>query len=172
MPRVYQSPVKETTRKAPLESPHHHPPYQLLHAAEGAAHTAAAEKARHTAAKEAAQVDTPRETESDTPSDTHTPPDTDNPTEIQAASDKPSLDNAAHVGTMSGPPSGMDPSQMPPTTSTLVSVVPPTHPLPRPSGGCSACFSLCALLVGTSLPNLRLLVLSGSDISAQKAKNL
>jgi len=130
MPRVYQSPVKETTRKAPLESPHPHPPYQLLHAAEGAAHTVAAKKARHTAAKEATQVDTPRETEPDTPSDTHTPPDTDNPTEIQAAFDKPSPDNAAHVGTMLGPPSGMDLSvtSMPPTTSTLVSVVPPTHP--------------------------------------------
>ena len=69
MPRVYRSPVKVTTRKATLESPHPHPPYQALHDVEDAAQ-AAAEEGRHTAA----QIDTP--------SDTHTPPDTENPTKI------------------------------------------------------------------------------------------
>jgi len=39
MPRVYRSPVKETTHKAPLESPY--PPYQAQPAAEEAAHTEA-----------------------------------------------------------------------------------------------------------------------------------
>ena len=129
MPRVYRSPVKETTRKAPLESPHPHPPYQPLHAAEDAAaaeetaHTAVVEEARHIVAEEAAQADTPRETEHDTPSDTYTPPDTDNPTEIQvapdnAAPDTPALDNVAHAGNVSGPPSGIDPS---------VTSIPPQH---------------------------------------------
>jgi len=73
----------------------------------------AAEEPRHTAAEEAAQADTPRETEHDTPGDTHTPPDSDNPSEIQAAPDTPAPDtpapdNAAHTGTVSGPSSGMD----------------------------------------------------------------
>jgi len=77
MPRVYRSPVKVTTRKATLESPHPHPPYQALHDVEDAAQ-AAAEEGRHTAA----QIDTPRQTDVDTPSDTHTPPDTENPTKI------------------------------------------------------------------------------------------
>jgi len=121
MPRVYQSPVKETSRQAPLESPHPHPPYQPLHAAEDAAQATAAEDA--CAAEEAAQADIPRETESDTPGDTHTPPDTDNPGEIQAAPDTtaphtPAPDNVAHVGTMAGPQSGMDPS---------VTSIPPQH---------------------------------------------
>jgi len=71
MPRVYRSPVKETSRKAPLESPHPHPPNKPLH-------FAAAEEARHTTAEEAVQAYTPPETEPDTPGDTHTSPDTDN----------------------------------------------------------------------------------------------
>jgi len=102
-----------------MESPLPHPPYQPLHiaedavqvvAAEDAAHTAAAEEAQHTAAEEAAQVDIPRESKHDTPGDIHTPPDTDNPAEIQAAIDNAAPDNVAHVGTVSGPPSRMDPS--------------------------------------------------------------
>jgi len=106
MPRVYQSPVKETSRKAPLESSRPHPPYQPLHAAE---------EARHTAAEEAAQADIPRQIELDTPSDTHTPHDTDNPAEIQAAPDThvphtTAPDNVAHAGTVEGPQYGMDPS--------------------------------------------------------------
>ena len=114
MSRVYWSPVKETSRKAPLESPHPHPPYQALHDDEEGRHTAA-EEARHTAVEKAAQVDIPRQTEPDTPSDTHTPPDTENPAEFQAAPDNAALhttapDNAAHAGTVSGPLSGMDPS--------------------------------------------------------------
>jgi len=115
MPRVYRSSVKDTTRKAPLESPHPQPPYQPLHAAEDAA---VAEEARHTVAEEIARSDTPRETEHDTPGDTHTPPDTDNPAEIQVAPDTPAPDNAAHTGIVSGPPSGMDPS---------VTSIPPQH---------------------------------------------
>jgi len=116
MPRVYRSPVKETSRKAPLESPRPHPPYQPLHAAEDAAHTAAVEEARHTAAaEEAAQADIHRQTEPDTPGDTHTPLDTDNPPEIQATLDTPAPhtpapDNISHAGTVAGPQSGMDPS--------------------------------------------------------------
>jgi len=91
-------------------------------AAEEARHDAA-EEPRHTTAEEAAQADTPRETEHDTPGDTHTPPDTDNPAEIQAAPDTPAPDtpapdNVAHTGTMSGPSSGMDPS---------VTSIPPQH---------------------------------------------
>jgi len=110
MPRVYQSPVKVTTRKAPLESPHPHPPYQALHDDEEGRHTAA-EEARHTAAQ------------ADTPGDSHTPPDTENPAEFQAAPDNAALhttapDNAAHAGTVSGPLSGMDPS---------VTSIPPQH---------------------------------------------
>jgi len=118
MPRVYQSPVKVTTRKAPLEIPHPHPPYQAMHDAEEGRRTAA-EEARHTAA----QADTPRQTKADTPGDTHTPLDTENPAEIQAAPDNaalhtPAPDNAAHAGTVSGPLSGMDPS---------VTSIPPQH---------------------------------------------
>ena len=78
----------------------------------------AAEEPRHTAAEEAAQADTPRETEPDTHGDTHTPPDTDNLAEIQAAPDTPTPDNAAHVGTVAGPQSGMDP---------YVTSIPPQH---------------------------------------------
>jgi len=49
----------------------------------------------------------------------------------------------------------------------------PTLPRPRQAkGGHSASFSLCALPVGADLPNLSLSVLSGWDISTQKAKNL
>jgi len=118
MSRVYWSPVKETSRKAPLESPHPHPPYQPLHAAEDAAHTAAAEEARHTAVEKAAQVDIPRQTEPDTPSDTHTLPDTDSPVEIQSAPDTPAPHNAAHAGTVAGPQSGMVP---------YVTLIPPQH---------------------------------------------
>jgi len=102
MPRVYRSSVKETTRKALLERPHPHRPYK--------AHVAAEEEAAHTAAEEAAQADTPVETKPDTPGDTHTPPDTNTPAEIQADTRAP--DNVAHAGTVSGPPSGMDPSVM------------------------------------------------------------
>jgi len=52
---------------------------------------------------------TPGETEHDTPGDTHTPLDTNNPAEIQSApdnatSDTPAPDNAAHAGIVSGPP--------------------------------------------------------------------
>jgi len=94
-----------------MESPLPHTSYQPLHVAEDAVQVVAAEDAAHTAAaEEAAQVDIPRETKHDTPGDTHTPPDTDNPAEIQAAIDNAALDNVAHVGTVSGPPSGMDPS--------------------------------------------------------------
>jgi len=112
-----------------LESPCPHPPYLPLHAAQAATaaedvvHTAAAEEARHaateearhTATEEAAQADIPRQTELDTLGDTHTPPDTDNPAEIQAASDTfaphtPAPDNVAHDGTVAGPQSGMDSS--------------------------------------------------------------
>jgi len=111
MSRVYRSPIKETSRKAPLESPHPYPPYQPLH-------FAAAEEARHTTAEEAAHADTPRETEPDTPGDTHTSPDTDNLAEIQAVPDNAAPDNAAHAGTVSGRLSGMDPS---------VTSIPPQH---------------------------------------------
>ena len=115
-----------------MESPHPHPPYQPLHAAEDAAHTAVEEEARHNVVEEAAQADTPRETEPDTPGDSHTPTDSDNPDEIQDAPDTPTPhthapDNAAHAGTVSGPPSGMDPSVMsiPPATLTLQVSCPP-----------------------------------------------
>jgi len=103
MPHVYRSPVKETSRKTPLESPHPHLPYQPLHAieaaAQDAAHGAAAEEARHTVAEEA-----------DTPGDTHIHHDTDNPAEIQAASDTPAPHTPAHAGIVAGPQSGMDSS--------------------------------------------------------------
>jgi len=104
MPRVYRSPVKEASRKAPLESLCPHPPYQPLHAAEDAT----VEEARHTAAEEVAQANIPRQTEPDIPGDTHTPPGTDNPAEIQAAPNTPAPhtpapDNVAHVGTVAGP---------------------------------------------------------------------
>jgi len=166
MSRVYRSSVKETTRKALLESPHPHRPYQ--------AHAVAEEEAAHTAVveEEAAQVDTRVETEPDTPGDTDTPPDTDTLAEIQA--DTPAPDNAAHASIVSGPPSGMDPS----VTSIPRNINPsksraPTLPQPRLAiRSCSACFSLRALLVGADLPNLSLSVLSGSDISGQNAKNL
>ena len=98
MPRVYRSSVKETTRKALLERPHPHRPYK--------AHVATEEEAAHTTAEEAAQADTPVETKPDTPGDTHTPPDTNTPAEIQADTRAP--DNVAHAGTVSAPPSGMD----------------------------------------------------------------
>jgi len=116
MPRFYLSLVKETTRKALLESPHPHRPYQAHDVAEEeAAHTATAEEAAHSAVEEAAQAHTPVQTELDTPGDTHTPPDTD------TSADTPAPDNAAHAnhaGTVSGPPSGMDPS---------VTSIPPQH---------------------------------------------
>jgi len=104
MPRVYRSSVKETTRKAPLESPHPHPPYQAHTAAEEeAAHTVAAEEAAHTAAvEEAAQADTLVETEPDTLGDIHIPHDVDTSAEIQA--DTPAPD------TVSSPSFGIDPS--------------------------------------------------------------
>ena len=76
-----------------------------MHDAEEGRRTAA-EEARHTAAQ------------ADTPGDTHTPPDTDNPAEIQVAPDTPAPDNVAHVGTVSGPLYGMDPS---------VTSIPPQH---------------------------------------------
>jgi len=175
MSRVYRSSVKETTRKALLESPHPHRPYQAHAVAEEeAAHTAVAEEeaAHSAAAEEAAQVDTRVETEPDTPGDTHTPPDTDTPAEIQA--DTPAPDNAAHASIVSGPPSGMDPSvTLIPRNINPSKSRAPTLPQPRLAiRSCSACFSLRALLVGAGLPNLSLSVLSGSDISGQNAKNL
>ena len=113
MPQVYQSPVKETTHKTLLESPHPHRPYQAhavaeeevahIVAAKEADHSTAVEEAAHSAAEEAAQAHTPVQTEPDTPGDTHIPPDTDSPAEIQA--DTPAPDNAAHAGTVLGPPS-------------------------------------------------------------------
>ena len=86
-------------------------------------HATAQDAARHAAAEEAAQADTPREIEADTHGDTHTPPDTDNLAEIQAAPDNaapdtPARDNAAPAGTVSGPLSGMEPS---------VTTIPPQH---------------------------------------------
>jgi len=69
MTRVYRSSVNETTRKALLESPHPHPPYLAHAAAEEAAHNGDAEEAAHIVA--------PLEIEPNTPSDTHTPLDTD-----------------------------------------------------------------------------------------------
>jgi len=113
MQRVYRSLVKVTTHKAPLESPYPHPPYQALHDAENAAQAAteegrrtAAEETRHTAAEEADQADTPCQIVVDTLGDTHTPLDTKNPAEIQAAPHTPAPDNVVHVGTVSGPLSG------------------------------------------------------------------
>ena len=141
MPRVYRSPVKETTHKAPLESPHPHPPYQAQPTAKEATHTAA-EKASHT--------DTPRDNAADTPRDIEA----DSPPDIEA--DTPAPNNVVDADTVSGPPSGIDPS---------VTMIPPQHqpyqvscPLPRPTkGGCTACFSLRALLVEfCCLPNLNL----------------
>ena len=141
MPRVYRSPVKETTHKAPLESPHPHPPYQAQPTAKEATHTAA-EKASHT--------DTPRDTAADTPRDIEA----DSPPDIEA--DTPAPNNVVDADTVSGPPSGID---------LFVTMIPPQHqpyqvscPLPRPTkGGCTACFSLRALLVEfCCLPNLNL----------------
>ena len=140
MPRVYRSSVKETTHKAPPDSPcpHPHPPYQAQPAAEDAAHTAA-EEAGHTVA---AHTDTLHDIEVDTPAP----------------------DNA--VNTVSGPPSGIDSSvtMRPPQHQPYQVMCPPSLPLPRPGkGGRTACFSLCALLVELcTLPHLGLsLVTSG-----------
>jgi len=57
MPRVYRSSVKETTRKALLESPYPHPSY-MAHtvAEEEATHSVAAEEAAHSAAHTVAAI--------------------------------------------------------------------------------------------------------------------
>jgi len=124
-----------------LESPHPHPPYQAQPTAKEATHTAA-EKASHT--------DTPRDNAADTPRDIEA----DSPPDIEA--DTPAPNNVVDADTVSGPPSGIDPS---------VTMIPPQHqpyqvscPLPRPTkGGCTACFSLRALLVEfCCLPNLNM----------------
>jgi hypothetical protein len=117
-----------------------------------------------------AQADTPPETDADT----HTPPETDNPAEIQPAPDNADPDKPdpqTDVDTVGGPIwDALVCDVDPPAASTVARLVAPTLPLPRPrpSRGCSACFSLGALLVGVILPNLSLSGLSCSDISAQK----
>jgi len=152
MLRVYRSSVKETTHKAPLESPHPHPPYQAQ---------PAAEDATLNAAEEAAHTDTPHHTAADTPRDIEA----DTPPDIEA--DTPPPDNAdnsdaTHADTVSGPPYEIDPSvtmRLPQHLSYQVSC----PPLPRPAkGGCTACFSLHALPVEfCCLRNLSLSGLSG-----------
>jgi hypothetical protein len=74
--------------------------------------------AAHTTAEEAAHTDTPPDIAADTPRDTEadTPPNN-----IEANTPPPDNadnDDAAHVDTVSGPPSGMDPS---------VTLIPPQH---------------------------------------------
>jgi hypothetical protein len=110
------------------------------------------------------------------------PPDTEADTPHDIEADTPSPDNvvdtphdhAAHADTVSGPPSGIDPS---------VTMIPPQHqpyqvscpPLPRPAkGGHIASFSLRALLLkDCCLPNLTisgLFDISLLDISANHFK--
>jgi len=93
MPRDYRSSVKVTSHKAPRESPHPRPLEQALHgaAAEEDRHDVAQEH-RYTGAEEAAQ------SEHRTHGDTHIPPDTRNPDEIQAAPDTHVADNAGRTG--------------------------------------------------------------------------